>query len=410
MASYLFMTIITLLALGVALFVGLRYRFLLVVLLLAFFFRVALLFIHHYGLFSIPGGDADALNMTHKAWVWSMQEWPALLDEYSNAGSYVYSFFGAILFKLFGYHDLILPLLNLLAGILVVTLTGIIVNRIWGARPAQLSALIMGLYPFAAFNSVIALREEPSILAFMFGLYFLVKWLQEESRAGIYLCLVFFGLATMIHPGWIAAILGVGIYALLLLFKALPRIVRGSPVTRGYFRNILTAGSIVILSLMLSAAGEVSLGKGISLGSEEETVAELIESQFMGVPQGGSAYPTVIATGDPFSQPWLIPARIVYFLFSPFPWDISSPQHALGLISTVLYFFLTWKIFKNWKTIRHRQECVALLIILALLIFVFAIGVTNIGTAIRHKTKFLALFIIIAAVSFDSIRFRLLRR
>lgn len=410
MTSYLFMTIITLMALGVALFVGLRHRFLMVVLLLAFFFRLVLLFIQYYGLFSIPGGDADALNMTHKAWVWSMQDWSGLFNEINNAGSYLYSFFGAILFKLFGYHELLLPVVNLFFGMLVVALTGIIVNRIWGARPAQLSALIIGLYPFAAFNSAIALREEPSILAFMFGLYFLVKWLQEESRAGIYLCLAFFGLATMIHPGWVAAIFGVGVYALLLLFKALPRIVQGSLVTRGYFHNILTAGSIVILSLLLSAAGEVTLGKGISLGSEEETVAELIESQFTGMPQGGSAYPTVIATGDPFSRPWLIPARIVYFLFSPFPWDISSPQQALGMISSVLYLFLVWKIFKNWKTIRQHQECVALLIILALLTFIFAIGVTNIGTAIRHKTKFLALFIIIAAVSFDSIRFRLLRR
>lgn len=409
MSPYLLMIIIVLLALGTVLLVGFRYRFLLGMLLLAFSLRFGLVFLDYFDFFSVPGGGSDALGFVLKARAWSMQDWPALFGEYSDAGSYVYSFLGAIVFKLFGYHLLILPLINLLAGTLVVSLTGIIAYRMWGSRPAQLSTLIIGLYPFAAFNSAIALREEPSILAFMIGLYFLVKWLQEESRIGVYLCLVFFAMATIIHAGWVAAIFGVGTYALLLLFKALPRIFRGSVVTRGYFRRIMMSTSIVVLSLMLSAAGEVSLGKGISLGSEEKTVAELIESQFVDEPTGGSAYPTAIAMGNPFSQPWLIPTRVVYFVFSPFPWDISSPRHLLGMVSTVLYFFLAWRIYKGWGNIKRKQECVALLIILAMLIFVFAIGVTNIGTAIRHKTKFLALFILLAAASFDSIKFKLRR-
>ncbi|MCD6007028.1 hypothetical protein [Halomonas sp. IOP_31] len=410
MAAYLFLILIALLSLGVVLAVRLRYNFLTTLVLVAFLFRLLLIYADFYGFFSIPGADSDAEVFINKARAWSRLDWYDLLASFNPGSAYIYSSMGAVFFKLFGYHLLIMPFLNLLAGTFGVAVAGVTAYKIWGVRASKLTSLILALYPFSAFNSAVALREEFSILAFIIGLYFLVKWLREESQLGVFICLAFFSIATMIHPGWIAAILGVGFYSLLQFFKSLPHFFRGSHVTRSYLGKVGSSVSVIAISIML-AAGGVSLGKGISIGTEGgESIDELIESRFDSEPRGGSAYPSAIAKGDPFSQPWLIPARIVYFLFSPFPWDIRSPKQALGMISSVLYLFLVWKIFKNWKIIRQHQECVALLIILALLTFIFAIGVTNIGTAIRHKTKFLALFIIIAAVSFDSIRFRLLRR
>ena len=34
---------------------------------------------------------------------------------------------------------------------------------------------------------------------------------------------------------------------------------------------------------------------------------------------------------------WAIPVKVTYLLFSPFPWDIKTPAHLIGLIDGLLY-------------------------------------------------------------------------
>ncbi|WP_156181321.1 hypothetical protein [Halomonas sp. PR-M31] len=411
MTTFLFLTFVYLLSFCIVCLFGIKYKKLFLLLLLALGFRCFLLLINHYEIYILPGSADDAAMFIRQARLWSELSFPNILDEFSTSRSYNYSVVGALIFKVFGFHKMILPAINLVAGVSIVGLTGAITYKIWGVRPAQWAVFILAIYPFSAINSAVAMREEASILLFLIGLYYFVVWLREESVLGIYICLFFFALATLIHPGWVAAILGVGAYSLYILVKSIPQLFNGSRITKHYFSKLILSFSILLLSVGLAVAGGgVSLGKGMSIGTEEgAAISEQIESRFLGVPDGGSAYPAVIATGNPITQPWLIPAKVAYFLYAPFPWDIKSARHVLGLVSSFLLMFLTWRIFKGWKNIRNKQECLALLLILISLIFVFSIGVSNIGTGIRHKTKFTALFIILAAASFDTIKLKLRR-
>ncbi|MGC3873535.1 ArnT family glycosyltransferase [Halomonas sp. GXIMD04776] len=410
MTTTLFLTFLYLIALGIVFVFSIKYEKLSVLLMVAFVFRCFLLLIDYYNIYPLPGAE-DAGSFVQRARMWSGLSFENILSELSTSHSYNYSVVGALLYKIFGYHEMLLPALNLIAGVLVVCLTGAIVYKMWGARAAQWAVFIIAIYPFSAINSATAMREEPSILLFMIGLYFLVVWLREESVWGVYISLFFFALATMVHPGWVGAILGVGAYSIYMLIKSIPQVLGGNRVTKRYFSKLVLSASILVLSAGLAVAGGgIKLGKGISVGTEEsEALTEQIESRFVGVSEGGSAYPAVIATGNPITQPWIIPAKVAYFLYAPFPWDIKSPRHIIGLISSFLLFFLTWRIFKGWDNIRNKQECLALLLILASLIIIFSIGVSNIGTGIRHKTKFTALFLILAAASFDTIKLKLRR-
>nr|WP_299242832.1 hypothetical protein [uncultured Halomonas sp.] len=407
MATYLFLFLILASTLGLIVLVGLRYKFLVPFVLLAFFFRLGLIFSEYIGIFSIPGGGADARMFTLRALDMSRLPWSELMTKFEPGSAFVYSFYGSVFFKIFGYHPLILPFLNLMAGTLVVIVISVTSYNIWNKKAAQGTALLMALYPFTAFNSAIALREEFSILAFVCGVYFLVRWLQGKSNVAVVLSLVFFAIATTYHGGWVAAIVGLGIYFVLILAKAVPKLANGERVTKNFFGKVITSSVMLVLVMAIAASG-VSLGKGIAVGtSESGGFTEMVESRFEGDPRGGSAYPGPIASGNPFTQPWLIPARIIYFLYAPFPWDLKSPRHLFGLVAAFLYFFLSWRVFKGWKDIKRKPECLALLIILVTLTFVFAIGVTNIGTALRHKTKFVSLFILLAASSFDTLKIKL---
>jgi hypothetical protein len=375
---------------------------------LAFLFRLVLIFLDYHGIFMIPGARHDASVFTERAFYLSSLSHEEFWDNFRARGATLYSFTGAWVMRGVGSHQLIMPAMNLFTGVLVVGITALIALKIWGERAAVIAGAIMALYPFAAFNSAIALREEFAILFFVGGLYFFVKWVRLESVIGIYLALALWALATALHPGWLGAFVGLALYLLYIVVSMVGKSVSGAWTSRLFvvrFGNSLAVFMLAVLFFV--ASGGLTLGKGIEVGGEAEGgVAEMIESRFERDPRGGSAYPGAIATGNPYTQPWLIPARIVYFHFSPFPWDVRSPRHVLGLLSSWLYLFLAWRVYKGWDNLKHKEECVAMLFIFGALTFIFAIGVTNVGTAIRHKTKLLALFVILAASSFDRLRFR----
>ncbi|MFC3285493.1 hypothetical protein [Litchfieldella rifensis] len=407
--TFLFLSLVLLSSFVFCLFVAVRYRWLMMPMMVGFFFRIVLIVLDYNEIFSPPGGNADALVFTRRAFEWSQLDWPNLFATFNYSASYVYSTIGAIFFKTFGAHNLVLPSLNFLAGMIVIFLAASMTYDLWGRKPAIISAYIMALFPFAAFNSVIALREEFSILVFLMGLFFFLKWVSGKGFAWICIAFLFFPMAVMIHPGWIGAVVGVALYLAYFSARLVLSSFKGAVTNRRNISKLISSVAVLFISLaFIAGSGGITLAKGITIGgeSEEEGVADLIESRFEKDPLGGSAYPGFVATGNPYTQPWLIPVRVFYFMFSPFPWDIRSPRHALGMVAMLMYSFLAWRLYKGWPVVKKKDECIALLLIFGALVFIFSIGVTNIGTAIRHRTKFLGLFVILAASSFNSLKIR----
>ena len=88
---------------------------------------------------------------------------------------------------------------------------------------------------------------------------------------------------------------------------------------------------------------------------------------------------------------------VIYFVLSPFPWDVKNLRHLPGLFDSLLYVFLTFLIFRNWKNIKNDRALKTILIILLFYFFIFGLGVGNFGTAIRHRVKFVFWMILLAA-------------
>ena len=356
--------------------------------------RVGLFLLGYFEIWYAPGARADGARFIRVAETYSQLPWPELFALFDYRSGFSYSILGAVLFKLFGYDWWLMPAANILLGSINVLLGALIAYRLWGGRAALIATAIMALYPFAAFNSVVALREELSILFFMVGLYVLLGWLQRGSLASFLGAIVFFVMASFIHPGWIAAPVGL---ILAVLFIQIRRALASPASDTMSPLRAFAAVTVMIAVLIPVLVGGVQLGKGIVVTADLDELSEVLESRFQRAPVGGSAYPDIIARGDPISQPWLIPARIVYFLYSPFPWDIRSAIHLTGLVTSLMYLFLTVRAWQARAALTENERNLALVFMLAALIFVFSMGVTNIGTAIRHKTKLFFLFVIIAA-------------
>lgn len=100
-----------------------------------------------------------------------------------------------------------------------------------------------------------------------------------------------------------------------------------------------------------------------------------------------------------------LPARVAYFVYAPFPWDVNKPAHLIGLLDGILYLLLTVFIWRNRAMIWADPAARAILFILVAYIVVFSFGVGNFGAGIRHRAKFVAGFIILAAPLLPMLRF-----
>ena len=146
------------------------------------------------------------------------------------------------------------------------------------------------------------------------------------------------------------------------------------------------------------------IGSNFSL----QTFFDIAESRV----DGRSAYDVGLFTGNTVVD-FIIntPLRMIYFLLSPMPWDwrgftdvaAFSVSSGLYICVFVIFFWMLWKVHeRNW----NKQMAVILFVITTALIFVFAWGTSNAGTAIRHRDKMFAPCMVIFAVSYEMITTR----
>lgn len=118
-----------------------------------------------------------------------------------------------------------------------------------------------------------------------------------------------------------------------------------------------------------------------------------------GAPQGRTAYPGYLRINTPVDLVLRGPIRVLYFLFSPFPWTIRSPLDVVGLLDSIIYAYMILVILRMWPYIRRESAVRLLMLIFVGMLIVFALSVSNTGTAIRHRAKLVVILIMIAGAS-----------
>lgn len=341
------------------------------------------------GLITLPESTADALAFQRYAEFWSGYDWPQLLSTFNPSNSYVYSWIGAILYKLLGVNPLVFHALNVFLGSLAVLLTYRLAREFMDTAAARTLCWLAALFPFAILYSAVLLREMAVIVPLMSGLLLTVRWVRTGALVHLAGAGGAFAVATLFHGGAAFALVGLALVcfresfsslvAMLVTFRVNPRL-----LLTGLLATALLAGSAVHAvtgGMRLSSIGNA--GERLSGG-----VDSVIATQAENRTSGGAAYPDFVARAGITESAWALPVRIAYFLFSPFPWDIRSPGHVLGIMSSVAFMAMMVSIVKSRTVIASDRGMQAVLIIVGLLVLVFSLGTYNVGTAIRHRNKF----------------------
>ena len=247
---------------------------------------------------------------------------------------------------------------------------------------------IVCLMPNFAILSSIFLRE--SIVAFFAALSlwaFIKWWVNGRERWFLFaFAAVFF--ASRFHSGTVA--MAIGYIAIRFLYDKRRKVFHTS------WKNILpTIVFVTVFVYLYTNHKDVLFGKMANI----ETIDDIASGHGM----GGSTYAAYVGNSStPLNMLIYTLPRIVFFLFSPFPW------HWRGLSDIIAFcfnsVFYLWTVYSAYKYLRsketgNRSLLIALVIITLVTVFVFAWGTSNTGTAVRHRDKMVILYGAIWAIS-----------
>ena len=386
-------------------------------LLAAFILRASLLILDEYFI-DLPGGGLDAKGFLANAAEYSnTYGLSILLDMFQVANGLFISRVISVFYSLTYENEMMAKGISLGLGTASVYFFYYLCLLIWDRTAAIKAAWIMALHPSMILYSVLVLKEVYItfiLLVTLIPIIFLIKNLDIDEKLkikknnylyknSIYIAFITIGFFFLknIHG---AMILG----AVSLLFFMLYYFLKNElhNLKKGKIKiKILIILSIIFSLFFLWFYEKIQIPyvpgperimnlHDILLRRFNVGSISVINGDF------GSNYPNwTIPTKDSdfITLVTKIFARIIYFLYSPFPWDFKRYYHLIGFADSALMFYITICAWNNRTLIWEDPVIRFLLLLLLTYVLIYGLGTSNFGTAIRHKTKFMFILICLAA-------------
>jgi hypothetical protein len=295
-----------------------------------------------------------------------------------------------LLYYVFGSSVLLGQLLNVIMGL------GVILNLhrlacIWfNRRVADHTAFLMAIYPYGWVLSTTLDRD--MMIAFCITLFFGALSglrLRERLRSRGLWATILGSLAYMALLR--APLIILGGLALFAYVMASPGVAR----RRGRLYRTVWLTFIVFVMLLGSVSFFV-FGKFYTAQSQLDNEA----TQFCEVgnmnqrlkisEDAGSAYMSGVKYSSYQDVVKVMPLATFYFMFSPLPWQVTSPKQALGVLDSTWMLLVWWYFLKGIKPLyrRNRKLTLALLAFIIVGFTTSSILQANAGSAMRHRTMF----------------------
>ena len=346
-------------------------------------FRILLLYFDLFGkrILVLPQSGADSAMFYDASKNW------ALYGIESKRGFFVYLM--RLLFSFIGVNRLYSQFLLMLFSIGAILVFIHIIEKLnTGEKIKKQAVWILCLLPNFALLSSLFLRESIVTFIITLSLYYLLEWMRNGRIAVFFVSIMISLLGCLFHSGCIGITLGYVVCA--LLYDTEKQIIHTS------FSGILVAITValVIGSLYLNY-GDILLSKFLKV----ETLQDIANTR------GGAGSSYVQYVGDSsnaFSMIIYTMPRIVYFLFSPFPWQWRGQSDIIAFFFSGMYYLLTIKNAIGYLCSheqKNREIVICMLMVAFFCTFIFAWGVSNTGTASRHRDKMICLYNIIYTLS-----------
>lgn len=361
----------------------------LAIIYLAYLFRIIFM-MYDINIANLPFSGADTWSF-HYAAVNISEKLPYVMLEtpfgvYAQFLGIVYYLFGGPA-KMFAQH------INIIFFILS-TIHIIEIFKIYEVKSKYINLSII-LYtwfmPVAMFQSAILLREMPVVYFMTLSICSLLKQLKTYKPKYIVKAYIFLFIAGMFHSG--------------VVFASIPYtyILSVYNSKSGKFEFTSKSMMILIFSVIIVVFGFNVFGDYFTHLKEIENIQSIIDkvNKTEYAKQAGSGYLKNLQVVGTIGLIIFTPLKLLYFLFSPMPWQIRGVMDVITFLMDVviymiiIYAYLNIRKSKNKLPLKIYNTICMLYTIYLTMEIPYAWGTFAGGTAIRHRFK--GFFIILIA-------------
>lgn len=338
-------------------------------------------------LFRLPGAG-DGLGWDRAAGYYARGGIAGTI-EYIGFGHPLYVWMMSVVYAIVGRSPLLIQAINVLLGTLLIGTIWKLASQLTNdPRMLRRVAWVMATFPSLIFFSSVLLREVAVSLPLAVSVLYLVRWYRERHVWMAIVAVLNLLLSMAFHSGGLAVLLFAGLWLIGSWFRAL---LSGKLDGLGRSTLALVVGLAVVAIVLASGFGQQKFS-----GLESGDLAALSERQ-ENFARGRTAYLEDLHADSTADLLWQTPIRVTYFLFAPFPWMLETGSDLFGVIDSLLFLLLIAHALRNRKAVSEVPVRMLTLGVFGAMAVVFAMGVSNYGTALRHRNKMLPLLIAAAA-------------
>jgi 4-amino-4-deoxy-L-arabinose transferase-like glycosyltransferase len=299
-----------------------------------------------------------------------------------------YFYLNAGFIYLFGDTDVPLRLVNALIGASSCVYIYLLARGLFGPTIGLRAAKLFQFFPSLILWSAVNIRD-----IWVVALIVYASWKSYEVMRG-YSHRALFSL--------VAALYGITLFRDYLFYiVALPPVIAFLIGARGHLvRNFTLSATAALAVVLLVQQGAVAET------THRRMSLEALSEMRRDYATGGSAFHEQVDISTPGRALAFLPIGVLYFLFSPFPWQITSFLKALSLPEMLIVYCLFPAIIRGlFHTLRQRfRESLQILLVTGLLTVSYALGEGNVGTLYRHRAQVIGFYLVFAAVGMEVAR------
>ena len=296
-----------------------------------------------------------------------------------------YFYLNGAFFYVFGYTELPIKIANAFLGAFSARYVYLAARDIFGDAVGRRAATLYVFFPSLVLWSTVNIRDVWVVALILFICYKSGQVARGYSHIGVVQLLL-------------------AIYALTFLRDYLFFVVSLPPVAALIIGRSGNFGRNFVLAVVIGL-GLVTL---LQYGALSEKGASRMSLEAMSearrdMASGSSAFHGNVDISTPGKALAFLPIGVAYFLFSPFPWEITSVLKTFSLPEMIFIYGLTPAIFRGIRfAIRERfRDSIQILLLTAFLTVSYALGEGNVGTLYRHRAQVISMYLMFAAVGIE---------
>jgi hypothetical protein len=342
------------------------------------------------------GGDAITYDFYGQA---QLQGWFG--DKYSQAiaNQFVRSGEGsgwgmvylvAVVYGLVGRNMLAVQLMNSVFGAATAVIIFLCAQQVFhNFRVARMAGIAVAFYPSLVLWSAQGLKDGP--IVFLLALAILGTLKLGEKLALKYIVVLLLALLGLVA-------LRFYVFYMICVAIAGAFVIGMQQVTATSFARQFTA--IILLGLALTYVG---VTRSASAQFERYGNLQTLQRSRLDLARSAeSGFGRDVDVSSTSGALSTIPMGVLYLLFAPFPWQITSLRQSITLPEMVIWWgSFPFLVLGLWFAIKYRLRMISpILIFTVMLTLAYSVFQGNVGTAYRQRAQLLVFYFIFVAVGF----------